>query len=259
MSQPADPTDDPKQRFTSRVQSYVAARPHYPLEVIAHLRDAIGLSPQWSIVDVGCGTGISSELFLQNGNVVIGVEPNAAMREAAQTSLSHFPNFRAVDGSAEATTLPDHCADLIVAAQAFHWFGPAKTRTEAQRILRAGGWALLMWNNRKLTGTPFLNAYEQFLIALKTDYLQVRHNNINDADLAAFFGSNEWRTASFPNAQSLDWPGLRDRVISSSYTPPPGDPRHESMLRRLRELFDRHQQDGRVTIEYQTEIYFQSI
>jgi SAM-dependent methyltransferase len=255
----SQPPIDPRQRFTSRVQSYVAARPHYPAEVVTHLRVEIGLTSQWNIADLGCGTGISSELFLNSGNAVVGVEPNAGMRQAAEKSLAGFDQFRAVDGSAEATTLPDHCADLVVAAQAFHWFDPAKTRAEAQRILRRGGWALLMWNNRKLSGTPFLESYEQLLISLKTDYLRVRHNNIDDADLAAFFGADDWSAASFPNQQSLDFAGLRDRVISSSYTPPPGDPRHQPMLVRLRELFDQHQHLGRVTIEYETEIYFRSI
>jgi len=58
------------------------------------------------------------------------------------------------------------------------------------------------------------------------------------------------------NHQHLDWPGLRNRVLSSSYTPPPGDERHEPMLARLREIFDRHNADGRVTIEYQTELFY---
>src|SRR5688572_26148695 len=157
----ADSSRDPKERFSSRVDAYVAARPRYPQQVIDHLTAEIGLRPDWHIVDLGSGTGISCELFLQNGNTVTGIEPNAAMRAAAEESLRVFAKFRSVDASAESTTLPAGCADLVVAAQAFHWFDIPAARRETLRILRpapaaGGGWALLMWNDRKLHGTPFL-------------------------------------------------------------------------------------------------------
>src|SRR5688572_18562354 len=118
-AQPAHPAHDPKERFSDRVDAYVAARPRYPKEIIPHLRDAIGLAPSWHVVDLGSGTGISCEPFLNNGNSVTAVEPNAAMRSAAEESLRDFASssrFRSVVGSAESTTLPDHCADLVVAA-----------------------------------------------------------------------------------------------------------------------------------------------
>jgi SAM-dependent methyltransferase len=249
---------DAKQRFSSRVAAYVAARPRYPREIIPHLRDAIGLAPRWHVVDLGSGTGISCELFLAHGSRVTGVEPNAAMREAAEQSLRGFAaEFASVDGSAEATTLPDACCDLVVAAQAFHWFDIDAARRETVRILRPNGYALLIWNDRKIRGTPFLEDYERTLIDFGTDYLKVRHNNITDAELAAFFGPVDWRTASFPNHQHLDRAGLRNRVLSSSYTAPPGHPNHEPMLARLDEIFTRHRDaQGRVTIEYQTELFY---
>jgi SAM-dependent methyltransferase len=248
---------DPKERFSSRVDAYVAARPRYPRDVIDHLEPAIGLTPQWQIVDLGSGTGISCELFLENGNPVTAVEPNAAMRAAAEKSLRAFASFRSVDGAAEATTLPDQCADLIVAAQAFHWFDIPAARRETLRILRPDGWALLMWNDRKLTGTPFLEAYENLLLTFGTDYLKIRHNNIVDDHIRAFFGVGGWKTATFANHQHLDWDGLRNRVLSSSYIPQPGDARYEPMLARLRAMFDRHHDpQGRVTIEYQTELFY---
>jgi SAM-dependent methyltransferase len=244
---------DPKERFSSRVDAYVAARPRYPREVIDHLITAIGLRPDWDVVDLGSGTGISCELFLAHGNRVTGVEPNDAMRAAAEQSLRVFAKFRSVSGSAESTTLPDACADLVIAAQAFHWFDIAGARRETLRILRPDRWALLMWNNRRLGGTPFLEAYENLLISLNTDYLKIRHNNIGDDQLRQFFGAPAgWQTATFPNHQHLDWDRLRARVLSSSYVPQ-DDPR---VIERLREIFDRHNQQGRVTIEYQTELFY---
>ena len=251
----SDCSADPKERFSSRVEAYVKARPRYPRAVIDHLNKVIGFDSSWRVVDIGSGTGISSELFLANGNAVTGVEPNAAMRQAAEASLGGFAGFTSVKGSAEATTLPDRCADLVVAAQAFHWFDIDKTRPELARILRPGGQALLMWNDRKLDGTPFLKGYEQLLVEFSTDYLKVRHNNVSDAQLRAFFGG-DYQSATLLNAQHLDYEGLKARLLSSSYTPPPGDARHEPMLLALRALYDRHNQAGRVTIEYRTELFY---
>ena len=246
---------DPKERFSSRVEAYVKARPRYPRAVIDHLHEAVGFDPSWRVVDVGSGTGISSALFLANGNAVTGVEPNAAMRRAAEASLGGFARFTSVAGSAETTTLPDRCANLVVAAQAFHWFDIEQTRRELSRLLRPGGQALLMWNDRKLNGSPFLEAYEQLLIEFGTDYLKVRHNNVSDAQLRAFFGG-KYRSATLPNAQHLDYAGLAARLLSSSYTPARGDARHEPMLLALRALYDRHNEAGRVTIEYRTELFY---
>jgi SAM-dependent methyltransferase len=247
---------DSKQRFSSRVDAYVAARPRYPREVIDHLRSAIGLQSSWQVVDIGSGTGISSELFLQNGNPVTAVEPNTDMRRAAEKSLQQYPQFKSIDASAEVTTLPDHSADLIVAAQAFHWFDIAATRQEFIRILRPGGWALLMWNDRQLGGTPFLEAYEKILLTYGTDYKKVRHNNVGEKELAPFFGAAGFQAAHLPNHQHLDFAGLRLRLLSSSYIPHEGDPRYEPMLAELRAIFDRCNADGRVTIEYQTELFY---
>ena len=252
----ADSSHDSKQRFSSRVDAYVAARPRYPREVVGYLQNTIGLTPAWHVVDVGSGTGISCELFLENGNAVTAVEPNAPMRSAAEKSLRGFANFRSIAGSAEATTLPDGCADLAVAAQAFHWFDIPAARREFARILKPTGYAALLWNTRKLGGTPFLDAYEKLLITYGTDYLNSRHNNITDAELSAFFGRGGFQSAGFANLQHLDWEGLRLRLLSSSYIPTEQDPRFEPMVTTLREIFDHHNIAGRVTIEYQTELFY---
>lgn len=246
---------DPRARFTSRVDAYTQARPRYPRGVIDHLVRTIGFNASWQVVDVGSGTGISTALFLAHGNPVIAVEPNAAMRKAAEQALCGFAGFRSVDGAAETTTLPDAFCDLIVCAQAFHWFDIVASRAEFLRILRPGGYALLMWNDRKLTGTPFLEEYERLLIEFGTDYLQVRHNNIDDARLSAFFGEAGYETVTFPNAQRLDYADLEARLRSSSYTPAAGDERYAPMMSRLRAVFDRRQESGHVTIEYDTTLF----
>ena len=117
---------DPTRRFGERVDDYLRYRPGYPGEVIELLRHRTGLEPSGIIADIGSGTGKLTETFLKNGNVVYGVEPNREMRLAAEKQLSGYPAFRSVAGSAEKTGLEEACVDYVAAAQAFHWFRPAR-------------------------------------------------------------------------------------------------------------------------------------
>lgn len=243
------------ERFTSRVENYAKYRPGYPVEIVDLLTGECGLTPASIVADVGSGTGKLSEIFLANGNVVIGVEPNAAMRAVAEKIFQDQPFFRSVEGSAEATMLPDASVDLIVAGQAFHWFDPPKTRTEWIRILKPGGWAVLIWNDRQLQTTPFLSDYEQLLIEFGTDYSEVRHDKGMPA-IQQLFGGDRFMIKGFPNTQVFDFDGLRGRVRSSSYTPEPDHPTFEPMMRQLETIFDKHQKNGYVSLDYETKVFY---
>src|ERR1700744_1650569 len=151
---------DSTQRFTDRVADYVKYRPSYPRDVVSFLHETCGVAPDAQVADIGAGTGISARLFLDAGHPVIAVEPNLAMREAANAWLAPYENFRSVAGTAEATTLEDASVDLVIAAQAFHWFDPVATRREFARILRPQGHVALFWNSRLLDRSPFLAGYE---------------------------------------------------------------------------------------------------
>lgn len=242
------------ERFSDRVEDYVRYRPHYPKELIPLLRREIGLDPSWVIADIGSGTGFSSELFLENGNAVFAVEPNAAMRRAAERLLAGNSHFNSVDGTAEATGLPAASVDLAVAGQAFHWFDPVKSRAEFHRILKAGGWIVLFWNSRRTDTPPFLREYEDLLLRHGTDYQQVRHDRTTARLPQDFFGGN-FRRLVLPNEQFLDFEGLTGRLLSSSYTPAEGDPARGKMLENLKEIFERHAENGRVKMEYETEVW----
>lgn len=249
------PAADALSRFSNRVAYYVRSRPGYPPAVLELLNNKIGFSPAMVVADIGSGTGKSSELFLENGNVVYSVEPNAEMRGAAESLLARFPNFHSVNGSAEATTLPDATIDAIVAGQAFHWFDAAKARAEFRRILRGSGPVILMWNTPKEDSTPFMRAYIQMLRTHGTDYKQVVHTNLTKEELQAFYGGPcEYRLLS--NDQFFDRDGLHSRLMSSSYVPPPGHPNHEVILQEVDRLFDEHNEDGRVRFVIETEVYF---
>jgi ubiquinone/menaquinone biosynthesis C-methylase UbiE len=242
-------------RFSDRVANYVAYRPGYPAEVVEFLRGELGLAPGATVADVGSGTGILSELLLGAGCAVFGVEPNDAMRAAAESRLKSFAEFRSVKGTAEATTLEGACADFVTAAQAFHWFDADGARAEFRRILKPGGWVVLVWNMRRTDSTPFLRDYEKLLREFGTDYAQVNCEQVSEERIAEFFGGR-FRSKSFDNFQTFDFPGLRGRLLSSSYVPLEGHPNFEPMLAALRRVFHAHRQHGRVRVDYDAKLYY---
>lgn len=217
---------DPTRRFSDRVENYVKYRPDYPTQTIPFLVQAVGLQAESAIADVGSGTGILTGLFLRNGNPVFAVEPNKEMRAAAERLLAEYPRFTSLDGTAEAIPLPARSVDFVTAGQAFHWFDAAKARAEFLRVLRPGGWVVLIWNDRCLADSEFSAAYEALLQRYATDYRQVNHQNLDEAAFTRFFGPGGYKIQAFQNAQYFDLPGLTGRLLSSSYAPLAGHPAH---------------------------------
>ena len=246
---------DATARFSDRVADYVRYRPDYPRALLDWLQREQRITPAWTVADIGAGTGISSRLFLDAGYRVTAVEPNAAMRAAAVQWLGPCDRFRAIDGRADATGLPDAGTDLIVVAQAFHWFDPQSTRVEFGRILRKGGLAAIWWNSRRLGGTPFLEGYEALLRRYGTDYAMVAERYASDETMRDWFGAGLRGEAHFTHGQRLDFDGLLGRLLSSSYAPRDDHPDHTPMKHALRVLFDACADDGVVSLDYDTRIF----
>lgn len=246
------------ERFSNRVENYVKYRPGYPTAILRLFRNEMNLDVSSVIADIGSGTGISSKLFLENDNEVYGVEPNAAMRSAAEDFLASFPKFLSTDGTAENTSLPERSVDFVIAAQAFHWFDQAKTRAEFRRILKPCGSIALIWNERQLDTTEFLRAYENFLLKFANDYTKVRHDNVNEEILSGFFDS-DFRRETFQNEQVLDFEGLKGRVLSSSYMPSEASENFEPMVAELQALFAKHSENGKIKVLYDTNIFYSKV
>jgi ubiquinone/menaquinone biosynthesis C-methylase UbiE len=209
------------------------------------------------VADIGSGTGLLAVRFLELGCQVYGVEPNLEMRQAGENYLSAFPAFTSIAASAEETSLPDACADFVTAGQAFHWFDPNRSALEFRRILKPGGWAGLVWNERKEDTTPFLRAYEALLQTYSSDYAAVNHSNVeNDALIMGAFFKGPYQEATFDNFQVFDFAGVRGRLLSSSYAPEADNPNHMPMLIELERIFNLHQSNGKVTFEYVTRLHY---
>ena len=249
------PATNATSRFSDRVENYIRYRPGYPAEALDVLKKDCGLTPSHVIADIASGTGIWTRMLLENGNRVFGVEPNADMRHAGERLLAEFPRFTSVAGSAEVTALGDQSTNFVTSAQAAHWFDRVAARREFVRILQPHGWLVLLWNEREVDTTPVLRDYEQLLLTYGTDYEDVRHERTTDS-VNEYFDPAPYRQRVFANQQQFDYAGLEGRLLSSSYAPGPGHPKHEPMLRELRRIFASHAVAGRVSFEYTTRVYF---
>jgi SAM-dependent methyltransferase len=241
---------DPIARFTGLAGLYAQSRPGYPPQAVDFVLVTCNLDPSSVLVDVGSGTGISSRLFAARGLKVIGIEPNGDMRARASADLGPAIEYR--DGRAESTGLPDRCADIVLAAQAFHWFEPDRALREFHRVLRRRGWVALLWNARDRED-PLTSEYSQIIDRLP----DATRSDAQDITPVApirgrLFGDPQ--VARFPNAQVLDEDGLVGRALSSSYAPKDRAGR-ESFAGAMRELFGRFARDGHVILRYHTSVY----
>jgi SAM-dependent methyltransferase len=234
---------------------YARCRPTYPDAAIDCIMARCALGPRSLLADVGCGTGISSRLFAALGVPVIGIEPNAEMRRRADAESvpAGMPRPTYQDGQAEMTSLPDAVADVVLAAQAFHWFEPARTLREFHRILKPGGRTALMWNERD-ESDPFTAAYGA-VVRSTPEAAGVegpRGRAGEPLPISPWFQDAERMV--FPNEQIVDEEGLMGRAFSASYAPK--EPAAiETFAAALHDVFVRFQTEGRVLIRYETSLY----
>jgi ubiquinone/menaquinone biosynthesis C-methylase UbiE len=242
----------PTERFSDRAETYAKYRPGYPEEMLQFLEALV--APPATVADIGSGTGILTRQLLKSGYDVWAVEPNEAMRTAAERRLSGYPACRSIDGTAEATTLEDRAIDLITCAQAFHWFDRGQTRLEFSRILKSDGWIALLWNERQ-EASPINRAYDELLKEMATDYRNVSHRRIAAEDIREFFAPGEVQLRIFANDQTLDCDGFLGRLVSSSYVPNLDQPGHQEIIEAAKKIFAAHQAGGEITFEYETKVY----
>jgi SAM-dependent methyltransferase len=130
-----------------------------------------------------------------------------------------------------------------------------RSRKEFVRILKPGGWLVLLWNERLIDTTPFLRDYEQLLLTFGTDYEDIRHEKTTDK-VNEFFDPLPYAEREFPMRQEFDYAGIEGRLLSSSYAPWPKHLHYAPMLRELRQIFDAHAVAERATFDYKTRVYF---
>jgi SAM-dependent methyltransferase len=246
---------DPTDRFTGLADVYARCRPTYPAAAVDLIVARCGLGAGSLLVDVGCGTGISSRLFAERGVPVVGIEPNGDMRRqaAAQPLPPGAPPGRYCEGRAEATGLPAGVADVVLAAQAFHWFDADAALREFHRILKPSGWVALLWNERD-ESDPFTAAHGAVIRTVPGAAAVEGPRTQAGEVLWAHPLFQDVERLEFANEQALDEEGLLGRTFSASYIP--REPAVvEALTAALREVFRRYQAGGRVVVRYETSLY----
>jgi ubiquinone/menaquinone biosynthesis C-methylase UbiE len=243
-------------RFSDRVEEYIKYRPTYPSKLLAILKKELKLNFDNTIADIGSGTGISSIPFLDNNNIVYGVEPNKEMREAAEQILKKYPKFISINGAAEETTLPDKSIDIIFCGQAFHWFDKTKSKKEFDRILKDNGHIVFVWNSRS-TKSDFQNEYEDALFENIDEYKFVNHRTISDDEIREFFAPKTLDIFRLYNKQNFNLEGLQGRLKSSSYCPKSG-PGYDRLMVQIESIYKKYEVNDNIEFEYETQIYCRS-
>jgi len=238
----------PLTRFSDRVADYVRFRPDYPEAAIDAVVSGLGYAGMLTVADIGAGTGILSWQIAARGALVVAVEPNEEMRRA----ITPHERILLQDGTAEVTGLKDESVDLVVCAQAFHWFDPVFALPEIRRVLRGLGRLALIWNVRD-ADDPVMNGYSEALREASGDHpaqrMGVPIEVISDSEHFV-----NVRESAFPHLQRLGAEGLIGRARSASYCPQDG-PRFEKLAEVLRALHAAHaDESGLVSLRYKTRV-----
>ena len=238
------------EKFTGKAEMYQKFRPAYPSAYIRYLTEKIPANG--TVADIGAGTGILSKALLREGYFVYCVEPNADMRKIAAETLAG--DFQIVNAAAERTALSKNSVDLVVAAQAFHWFDAKAFRRECGRILRPGGIVSLVWNTRRDSALEraAAEAAKQYCPAYQGASGGIRFVG---ESFGTFFEDGVYEHCEFDNSYSADRETFIGRILSSSYSLKPEDTKYEAWLASLHRIFDRFCERDRVAVSIVTQSY----
>ncbi|HEX4884023.1 MAG TPA: AMP-binding protein, partial [Casimicrobiaceae bacterium] len=242
----------PMDAFDGRADDYARHRFDYAPEAIDAIVAIAGLDRSSVIADLGAGTGMLSRHFAERAMRVYAVEPNDDMRALAVARHPSLGTLHVIAGSAHATGLPDASVDVVTAGRAIQWFDPVPSQAEIRRILRPGGWLVVV-------RTPVTDAYSLSVLegvrAICTTRAATsgRHQRA-EADALAYFGSDNCIRLTFPQTRRETWPQFLGRLQSLSYAPRAEDPEHAAFVQRARELFEAAAVDGAMTVAYATQV-----
>jgi len=253
-AQPAtQPASQPAtaKRFDDRARDYARYRPTYPPQAIDAILAGLPAPASLTATDIGAGTGISARLLADRGLNVVAIEPNAAMRDAAEPHA----RVRWQAGTGEATGLPDSSLDLILCAQSYHWLDPQRACAEFARILTPKGRLALMWNDGD-ESSPVAGAYYDLLREASDEGPTVHQQAAHDPGTVAPF--ENMQRLEFHHDQLMDEAALIGRAMSASYVPKEG-PRADKLVKSLRELFHREAVGGQVSFAYRVFLYLADV
>ena len=253
-------------RFSSKAEKYALYRPDYAQKAIQTIFEKTRLTSESVIADIGAGTGIVSRYFVENGNPLYAVEPNLDMRYYAERKLGKSSIFHSVDGTSEATTLPDVSIDLIIVGQATHWFNPEPTKREFLRILKENG-SLAILDPYYFLRYSVLDGNYEVHEELEREFnraLTAENGWGTNPDDEKFIDSkpHEWYFAEnsllrfdFTQPHHFNQEQLVGWLASISSAPDETHPKYPAFVSALVEVFEKLQDGGVVTIPLTTHLY----
>jgi ubiquinone/menaquinone biosynthesis C-methylase UbiE len=243
------------ERFSGRVQAYAAHRPRFPQGILRFLRQQDALRKHAVVADIGAGTGMLAELFLDAGHRVLAVEPNDEMLTACRELAASCTVLEVVKGSAEATTLPDASVDLITVGRAMHWFDWPQAHREFARILRPAGWVLIATNGHREGGAPVSDLLASMFRRWRSDLAgRQRQPDFNER-LQGFLDTSTWQRERLEDAIALNFESLLGYAESLSAMPRSGEAGYEEMVAEIREVFEHFQQGGVLLMPCSCELF----
>lgn len=236
---------DSKKRFSKTANVYDKYRPSYPPELIDWIIKTAQCN-SGTLADIGCGTGISTRLFLHRGFEVIGIDPNEEMLAVAREKDGEI--YRR--GEATKTGLPPKSVDIITVAQALHWFDLKPTFQEFIHILKPGGWCFAFWHIRK-KDSGLLKDYDLLIRKYSKDYSKIPQpaEIIKKVKKSPNIKSIDERVFSY--SQEFNLQGLEGRASSTSYIAHGVKDKKKFMV-KLKQVFNKHEKKGYVTFVYRT-------
>jgi SAM-dependent methyltransferase len=243
---------DAKAAYSSKAEKYARYRWDYAPQAIQAVFDIARITRASSVADIGAGTGILTRHFAVRAGRVWAVEPNPEMRRLAEKALQLHAACLVIDGSAEATTLPDHAVDLIAVAQAIHWFDPEPTRAEFLRILKPGGWLAVLRNY----GTDDR-------LGKATDGLLTPENGVDFSRVARppdkkpagfYYGRDAFQPMTFPFSYRQNWEEFIGAQLTASYVPDEDHPLYTAFESAARRVFEEFSTDGWLEVRGETEL-----
>lgn len=240
--------------FSRGAEEYERGRPGYPPEVVDHLVRVFAIGPRSTIVDIGAGTGKFTRLLAGTGARVVGVEPVAEMRAVFARAV---PGVEIVDGTAEAIPMPDESAELVTAAQTFHWVDAVPAVAEVHRVLRAGGGVGFVWNERD-TAVPWVLRIKELMDRACGD--APRYGTASgggwERAIAEHGGFTAVQRAGFRHEHPSDRDSLRARVASTSYVSALPDERRAAVLAEVDAIADDAGLAHQFVEPYKTEVFW---
>ena len=235
--------------FAAGSGAYDRGRPSYPQEAVDFLVDRLGIGPDKTVVDLAAGTGKFTALIVPTGARVIAVEPVAEMRETLARVL---PAVEALDGTAEEIRLADGTVDVVIVAQAFHWFDADKALSQIARVLVPGGGLALLWNRRD-ESVPWVRRMSEVI-----GWHEFDRANYDRVDWAAVVGQSglfsDVQHTTFDYEQELDRDGLAERVRSVSYIASMESDEQEVLVEKVLRLVD--DKPERFPLPYNTLVFW---